>query len=516
MTDLSYKRPGILIARGQVPAPHAPAAEILDWPAPAARLLRPERPEPPALPLDDVFGARWAGWARDAAAAKGAPPDYVVAGLLAVAGSLIGNARWVSPWAGWAEPPILWVMLIGNPSANKSPGLDAALGPLRALEREVRAAEEVALADWRDRARLAKLAEKAWEKATTAALERGEELPARPAAADPGPKPTLPRLSVSDVAVERLAALLEQRLQGLLMARDELSGWIHSMTRYSGGSDRPFWLEAYGGRPYTVERMGREPVSVEHLSVGVVGGIQPDRLRKLLLKAGDDDGLVARVLPFWPDPAPITRPAAVSDSDFLMEALRRLHGLRMHEGSSGERRPWLVPLDGGACDLFDDFRQAVRAWEGSEEGLLLSFMGKLPGMALRLALILAYLDWAAEGGDEPHVITANHLSRATHFLEAYALPMARRTYSEGAASAHDRAARRLVALIREKGWRSFTTREALRAERAGLTTKAELGPALEALVEGDALWDVTEPAGRKGGRRSPRYAVNPAILEGPQ
>jgi len=36
------------------------------------------------------------------------------------------------------------------------------------------------------------------------------------------------------------------------------------MTRYAGGgSDRPFWLEAYGGRGHTVERMGRPPVQVD-------------------------------------------------------------------------------------------------------------------------------------------------------------------------------------------------------------------------------------------------------------
>ena len=355
------------------PLPFAP-----DWPEPAMRLLRPERPDPPKLPLDDVFGSRWARWARDAATAKGAPPDYVVAGLLASVGTLIGNARWVTPWKGWEEPPILWCMTIGNPSANKSPGLDAALGPLKAIEREARRAEEPALSDWRDRAELAKLAASTWKEGVKAALKAGEEPPAKPRSADPGPEPVLPRLSVTDATVERLAVLAERQPRGLLMARDELSGWLHSMTRYSGGSDRSFWPEAYGGRPYTVERMGREPVSVDRLSVGVVGGIQPDRLRSLL-KSGDD-GLLARILPFWSHPAPIARPAAVPDDAFLAAALGRLHGLRMYQGAEGDARPWFVYCDPAARDLLDTFRHSVRSWEGEAEGLLLSFIGKLPGM----------------------------------------------------------------------------------------------------------------------------------------
>ena len=65
--------------------------------------------------------------------------DYVAAGLLASAASLIGNARWVAPWDGWREPANLWIALVGNPSSGKSPALDAALDLLRILEGELAA-----------------------------------------------------------------------------------------------------------------------------------------------------------------------------------------------------------------------------------------------------------------------------------------------------------------------------------------------------------------------------------------
>ena len=45
--------------------------------------------------------------------------------LIGGAGVLIGNARWGSPWAGWEEPPIVWISSVGYPSSGKSPGLDA-------------------------------------------------------------------------------------------------------------------------------------------------------------------------------------------------------------------------------------------------------------------------------------------------------------------------------------------------------------------------------------------------------
>jgi hypothetical protein len=101
-----------------------------DWPAPDLSLLQPDRAASPPWPGAEVFSPRWAAWIAQAAEAKGAPPDYVGAGLLSVASSLIGNARWPSPFDSWKEPP----------SAGKSPGLDAALDPLRAVERRARGA----------------------------------------------------------------------------------------------------------------------------------------------------------------------------------------------------------------------------------------------------------------------------------------------------------------------------------------------------------------------------------------
>ncbi|MGQ5702175.1 DUF3987 domain-containing protein, partial [Sandaracinobacteroides sp. A072] len=282
-----------------IETPFAPA-----WAAPDPRLLRAELPPAPELSLRDVLGPRLAGWVADAAEAKGAPPDYIFAALLAVAGSTIGNARWAAIWPGWAEPPVIWTMCIGLPSAGKSPAIDAALQPLRNAERPLREAAETERKAWAEKAELAKLAEQTWKEAARAAIKAGETATDRPTGCDAGPPPHIPRLVVNDGTIERLGAILAQQPRGTLQMRDELAGWLEGMQRYSGGgSDRPFWLEAYGGRGFTVERMGREPLTIDRLSIGVLGGIQPDRLKSLLFKS-DDDGLLARFLPIWPEPAP--------------------------------------------------------------------------------------------------------------------------------------------------------------------------------------------------------------------
>jgi hypothetical protein len=316
---------------------------------------------------------------------------------------------------------------------------------------------------------------------------------------------------VNDGTIERLGAILAQQPRGTLQMRDELAGWLEGMQRYAGGgTDRPFWLEAFGGRGFTVERMGREPLTIDRLSIGVLGGIQPDRLKTLLFKS-DDDGLLARFLPIWPNPAPLKRPEAWGDEAMMEGALARLLTLDLATDERDVSRPWFVHFTEDARALMDNFRLAVRGWEGEAEGLMLSFLGKLPGLTARLALVLALLDWAAEGAEEPHSISAHHFGRAAHLVEAYFLPMARRAYADAATPKAERAARRLVGIIREQGWQRFTSRDVQRLDRSGLGSKAELDPALALLEDGDCIRPVEPTVNPQGGRPRRLFIVNPAL-----
>ena len=118
-----------------------------------------------------------------------------------------------------------------------------------------------------------------------------------PEAAKVGPFVS-PRIYVSDSTIERIAVLLEARPAGLQVIADELAGLFANMSRYSNGSDREFWLEAWNGKSHTVERMGRPAVVLDHLLVGITGGFQPDKLLRAF--EGDDDGMYARICFAWP------------------------------------------------------------------------------------------------------------------------------------------------------------------------------------------------------------------------
>lgn len=117
------------------------------------------------------------------------------------------------------------------------------------------------------------------------------------------------------------------------------------MDRYNGGGDRPFWLEANGGRSYTVDRKANtEPILVEHLSVSVLGGTQPGKLDRLLVKS-DDDGLSARFLTLYPEPVALTRPRVGFDAETPTRAFNRLLTLSPASDEHCAARPILVHLN---------------------------------------------------------------------------------------------------------------------------------------------------------------------------
>ena len=86
------------------------------------------------------------------------------------------------------------------------------------------------------------------------------------------------------------------------------------------GAIRAFFLEAWNGGAYTVDRVKHrgQPLRIPRTSVGIFGGMQPDRLREAL--AGADDGLAARFVYIWPDPPPISK--LVSEPDEAMRDRR--------------------------------------------------------------------------------------------------------------------------------------------------------------------------------------------------
>lgn len=490
------------------------AEPFTGWALPDLSILEEGRRRPPALSAA-MFGSVWPELVK-LAADKGAPVDYVALSWLVVSASLIGSKRKAVPYEGstWEEPSILWLGLVGDPSHNKSPSLDPLMGILRKLEDERTDEHMSAVLDYAADSERAKAEKVRWQDDVRGAAKEGLPTPPIPASAVEPQEPRRRRYYVQDTTPESMAAVLLGNPNGSLMFRDELAGWLSSFDRYNPGG-RTYWLEAFGGRAYTVDRKGSpEPMRISYNGVNVIGGIQPAKLADCLL-AESDDGMAARFLFTWPDRREFSRPTSTCDLDGLEAALRRLDRLEWSYTPEGKREPLRVLLDPRAADVFDDCQRFYREREQDAGGLLKSFIGKLSGLTLRLALAAEFAQWAWQGGPEPRSISAATLETVGDFIAEYALPMAERVYGDAALPPVERNAASLARLIKRHRLRSVNARDIHRGKLGGrlpgLTDGESVAAAIELLV--DAAWLKPAPH-RKGGtvgRQSKDFSVNPAI-----
>lgn len=494
----------------------APGGRV--WTAPDLNTLSAGRSAAPTMPRD-MFG-NVAPLLDDLARGAGAPFDYVALAFLSVAASLIGAKRRAVPFdtSSWSEPAILWVGLVGDPSANKSPAMDVVTEPLRAMEKDGAELHKQARMRWEEENERAKFERATWQEKVKEAAKEGLETPAMPPTANCPAEPERRRLMVQDITPEALASILSSNPSGTLYHRDELSGWLTTFDRYSTGG-RPFWLEAYGGRFLAVDRAGKKdgPIVVDFMGASILGGIQPQKLAEALFDA-PDDGLAARIMWAWPQPIPYTRPERLAETAKLETLYRRLDGLDWGIGDEGGIRPINLRLDAGAADIFEDWIRENNEGLEDRSAIYQGFVGKMKGAVLRLALVAELVAWAWAGGNEPKSISATTLGCALDFVDAYVKPTARRVFGEAALPPVERNAALLLRYLRKQEMRSFNARLLKRsphkANLPGLGDAASMNDALGLLVDGGWLMSDGHREGGSTGRGTSDYIVNPALFGG--
>lgn len=480
-----------------------------DWDDPDMSILDNRRGELPDLPID-VFPQCMHRWVLDAARGAGVTVDHIALPLIGIASGLIGVARRVQATRSWQQPMTCWTCLVGASGSGKTPSLDVVKRALSVVERsrkEDNAARQLAHETSVERA---KASLKKWKEDVAAAVDAGQPPPVKPAEAQDVRPFVMPRLYVSDCTIERLAPLLEARPRGAIYIADELARLFMNLERYSGGSDRAFWLEAWDGNSFIVERLGRPPVMLPHLLVGVVGGFQPDLLARCF--SGDSDGIYSRFLYAWPREAPFREPADDVDEvdPEIINAFSRLAGLQAGEEEEAFA-PRSVPLTADARHEFTQFAQFAHKERQLLEGREREYWCKGVGHVLRLSGTLCFLEWAWSGGAEPQAIDARHVTSAVALWKEFLWP-------------HGRAALRLVGLT-DKHSNARSVLRWLHAGKTGTVSREEIRR--EALAqrldagETQALIDMLVRAGwlrevpvktSGPGRPLRRWEVNPGLF----
>lgn len=490
-----------------------------DWPAPLP--LHSELP-PVQRFEDELLPISFRPLVRDVAERMQVPMDYpAVAILLCLAGVVSRRAR-IQPKAndtGWVVVPNLWGGIIAPPGFMKSPVIQAATRPLNEIQTEWRREHDGALRRHADAKEEFELRHSAWKELYKVSSKGGKPAPERPT--DKPEEPKLRRLIVNDATFEALHQTMSENPAGILVIRDELTGWWSTLDRAGREGERAFCLQAWNGDTgHTIDRIGRGTIHVEACCMSMLGGIQPSRLRAYLADALHDgpsnDGLIQRFqVLVWPD-ADLKweyvdrRPVAAIEQQ-VKQIFHTLVELD-HED------PLLFRFDAGAQRLFIEWLTDLEGKLRSNDlhPALVSHLSKYRKLMPALALLFELADRAAAGfdfGDRSDLrVSLEHAKQAAAFCQ-YLESHANRIYS-CVTTPQMRAARELADKIRLRkvgGDGFFCARDVYLKGWSGLDSPEAARLAIQVLL--DARW-VSEVAGESsplGGRRPLRYQINPKV-----
>ena len=429
----------------------------------------------------------------EGAKAIGCDESYIALPLLTAVATAIGTTRCLQVKRGWMVPSILWTAIIGESGTSKSPAFRLAMKPFRKLQRKAHEENAEEEKQYAEEKKVYKKAFNKWEKAG-----KGEESPP-----DEPKTPQAVRYIVIDTTVEALAPLLQDNPRGLLVARDELNGWLQSFGQYNGkgGADSSQWLSMYSADELTVDRRTgtTRTIYVPTASVSITGGIQPGILTRALGKEHRESGMAARLLMAQP-PRRAKRwieadvdPAITQEVEALFAELLKLEPEIDEEGRP---HPVAIQLGPEAKTAWVEYYDKHAKEQADLTGDLAAAWSKLEETPVRLALVMHLVRYAAgdvaNDGSEDGFVTQKTMRDAitlTQWFKNEAL----RVYDQFEDTEEDRERRRLIEWITGKG-ESVTVREVQQGCRwLKETGVAEV--ALNDLVEANlGCWQVEDTA----------------------
>lgn len=508
-SDLPALRKAVVVLATRTEPPPMAGA----WPTPT--------PITSSLPAVEPFGRellpeRIRRYIYDVADRQQCPVDFVAVTALCGLAAMVGNRVRIAPKRNddWQVVPNLWGAIVGRPSAMKSPAMRSALGAVYSIQDGMRK-------EWEAEQRVAKVEDaldnldlKAKRKDAEKAVKAGDRDEARKLLAALGSddeEAPCPRLVVNDATVEKLGELMNENPAGLLLVRDEVSGWLARMQREEFQSERAFYLEAFNGDGgFVYDRIGRGTVRIDNCTLSIVGGIQPSRIAPLVRSALDgssDDGLIQRLqLTVWPDDRPDwrwidRRPDPVAREEFE-QVFRTLHALSI--GTPEAPAVFCFSLEGQA--LFRQWVEEIQAEarSGSLTSAMESHVLKMQKTVASLALLFELIDGGrAEVGE---AATARALGWAD-YLRSHA----NRLYAAGETMAETGA--KLIVERRAQLPQKFTARDVQRKAWAGLADREAVAAAIDVLIGTHHVRELTVDGGPNGGRPSTAHAWNPKLEE---
>jgi hypothetical protein len=436
----------------------------------------------------------------------GTTHGHVAVPLIAIAGSLIGTSRRVQASMSWSEPMTLWAAMIGHSGSGKTPGMGASVKPLDRVERSRENSTAALQREHDQRVALAAAVTANWNAEVKKATKEKRTPPPKPSAADRPEAFIPPRLYVKDATIERITVLLQAHPQGMLLVADELAGWFHNMSRYTGRRDNQFWLIAWDGSSYVVERMNRPAITLERLLIGVVGGLQPDKLADVF--KGAADGMYARFLFAWP-PTPSYHPLSNAIAEIDPDIVNLFSALSTLDNAPDAS----VRLTSRAAGTFEDFRKEVHEYAKALDGRERDWWAKAPAQVLRIAGTLAFINFAMNkdaNKTAPNKIKEQYITSAVRLVRDYFWPHARAALRQIGLIERKSDARRVLRWLKSNRKTEVSREEIRRVALAQRLDADETDAVLNELARAVAA-QVSRAIRTQGGQASGAMGGEPAV-----
>lgn len=445
----------------------------------------------PGFPLG-VLPLDFQTFCLEKAAQSGFDPGAYGFGLMVASANTVDH-RARCDLGPFKVPPFMWGGLVGASGDGKSPIINDSTRAAEEINKRSVQNSQHELAQWLSDCEVAKTEKTAAPK-----------------------KPPWKQRHALDTTTEALAQQLRDNPEGVNLYPHEITEWVGRMDAYSGkdgGKDRGVYLRAYDGGQTTINRVSKPPLVVSQFSVGILAGMQPEKLAFLFKKSGGgSDGLYQRFGLYCLRPAGEVNYSA-QVSPYTECNVNRIFQLITEFKDLGGRAITLAP---DAKKLMQDYHNLIRkVSQRTAAARFAEHLDKFPGMLGRMALALHIVHAAAANHMPDPVLGAETMRKALEVMRVlYRHSEAvYRTLDTDAGDVHKMVVSAAEAIL-AKGWTEFKRGDLTRnaTHWQGADARQAEG-AIDYLIELGWIADVTPATvpGKRGRRSDGAFLVNPDV-----
>ncbi len=382
-------------------------------------------------------------------------PAFIALPLLVVVASLIGASRVLRPSRDWKVPAILWGVVIADSGSMKSPAMNLATATLYKLQAKAHAKNKEVIEAYELRKAIYDTRMKEYVKE----LAKGDgQPPDEPEKLD---EPRIIDKVVGDVTIERLAKVLKNNSKGIPIIKDEISGIIGNLNKYSGskGADESVLLEGYNLGTMQVHRK-HDPndIFVTNAAISIGGNTQPKIYRRMMDSSYRDSGFMSRFLKAYPRRTVKEFPGeGIPDEikEALMTLTESLDQLQPMEPEEGVYEPVSIYLTREALQAYKKFHRWHNTEAATMTGDLAAEWSKLEEIPFRFAVIFHCVECVTSGKmtERVNLETIENAIELTEWFKNESLRVYRLFDSEGdlQESPQQQLQKRLINFVRRKG-----------------------------------------------------------------